>query len=620
MTVTDIAVNEQQWTISNPTPQPQPGPSPESDPDAKSSLDSPAQQSRIIQCGDKTISSQTAIRSLYLQPGMSILVTRVEQIKPPPDTSQSDAAAHSMFPMPATQQDLSTTCSRVFLGQHACRQPGVVVQDDCIACLACTNLCLQQVFRELGQPAKLETTQSFTCCCHELSLSRGGIGCLFHARYSAHSSENTVVSSAFERIANGVQQQQSSREKQIMLRRIQSQLQLVQQYEDLALQEQARQVIPQDDLSARAAAAVESQQKEAEESDTPIKVRSLRDQLAFEVVLWFQRFFSWVNQPPCDTCKKATKAVGGAAPIAEEKRYLASTVEVYQCADGHITRFPRYNHAGKLLETKRGRCGEWANCATLCLRSLGFDVRLIIDWTDHVWTEVFSEHENRWIHCEAPAFDTPLKYENGWKKKLTYVLGFNFKEVVDVTRRYTRQWQQVLERRTLVPEGWLSDTLANCRTTLAQRLSSEAVATLQAHQVAEAKELAALTDPQTTESTTSAIQPEELKGRDTGSMEWRLSRGEVHLTESQSNARIVFKSYLKQLTSGCNNTPCASKYCASCSSYQQNLCELFGKLSETDFPLSDKRAAAIAMHLCKKFGPLHVCASHHTAVASPVDT
>ena len=46
-------------------------------------------------------------------------------------------------------------------------------------------------------------------------------------------------------------------------------------------------------------------------------------------------------------------------------------------------------------------------------------------------------------------------YENGWKKKLTYVLAFNASApgggrdgaVVDVTRRYTRRWADVLARR-----------------------------------------------------------------------------------------------------------------------------------------------------------------------------
>lgn len=109
------------------------------------------------------------------------------------------------------------------------------------------------------------------------------------------------------------------------------------------------------------------------------------------------------------------------------------------------------------METRTGRCGEWANAFTAMCRALGHEARYVLDWTDHVWTECYIHETQKWTHLDSceNAFDTPLIYEGGWGKKLNYVLGFSKDEVVDVTNRYVLNKMMNRMRRTLVPESWL---------------------------------------------------------------------------------------------------------------------------------------------------------------------
>lgn len=168
------------------------------------------------------------------------------------------------------------------------------------------------------------------------------------------------------------------------------------------------------DIDAMSHAAEEAADLSGELGEEPPLAQ--QDALALELLSWFkQDFFKWVDKPACDYCRcPDTRYVATQASAAEDEQHGASRTEVFGCpACGCHTRFPRYNDPVKLLETRRGRCGEWANCFALVCRAVGFNVRLVLDLTDHVWVEYHSAARQRWVHldpCEAVA-DTPLLYE-----------------------------------------------------------------------------------------------------------------------------------------------------------------------------------------------------------------
>ncbi|XP_048084866.1 LOW QUALITY PROTEIN: peptide-N(4)-(N-acetyl-beta-glucosaminyl)asparagine amidase [Alosa alosa] len=311
-------------------------------------------------------------------------------------------------------------------------------------------------------------------------------------------------------------QQPPAASSMAFFRTLQSNFQHVLVYENAALQQKALRCIPHTQLRSRA----QHRLQQAQLADTDCSLRE-EDLLVMELLQWFKgEFFSWVDSLACSRCGGKTQSAGSLPPSDDDLRWDASRVENHFCkACQFSTRFPRYNNPEKLLETRRGRCGEWANCFTLCCRALGLEARYVWDSTDHVWTELYSESQERWLHCDPceNACDKPLLYEVGWGKKLSYILAFSKDQVVDVTWRYSCKHAEVRSRRTQVHEAWLLHTVNALNATRQQPLSSERRQVLLERLLVELVEFISPKTPRAGD----------LGGRVSGSLAWRAARGET---------------------------------------------------------------------------------------------
>ncbi|KAM8883870.1 peptide-N(4)-(N-acetyl-beta-glucosaminyl)asparagine amidase isoform 1-T1 [Synchiropus picturatus] len=301
-----------------------------------------------------------------------------------------------------------------------------------------------------------------------------------------------------------------------LLATLQSNFQHVLLYESPELQLKTRQHIPHEMLTA----AAQQELTKAKTADQDCRL-GIEDFLVLQLLQWFkQDFFSWVDCLPCSGCGGRTQNAGSLSPSTDDVRWGGKRVENHFCATCDLsTRFPRYNHPEKLLETRRGRCGEWANCFTLCCRALGLDARYVWDSTDHVWTEVYSEAQQRWLHCDSceNVCDKPLLYEVGWGKKLAYVMAFSKEQVVDVTWRYSRKHAEVLSRRTSVREAWLVHAINGLNSNRQRYLGAERKKQLSERLIVELVEFLSPKE----------VKAGELGGRSSGSLAWRIARGET---------------------------------------------------------------------------------------------
>ena len=156
--------------------------------------------------------------------------------------------------------------------------------------------------------------------------------------------------------------------------------------------------------------------------------------------------------------------------------------------------------------------------------------------TDHVWIECFVEES--WImadSCEG-IIDKAAMYEDGWGKELSYQIGVTIDSVMDVSPKYTRQWNnaeyQARRRQICSSEATGDSIIAQRRKILQQGIPNIRLDDLdrkilleQAH-LEKLKTLCAWTDEE-----------KHGRGRISGSLQWKISRQEAGTRKSNDEEK-----------------------------------------------------------------------------------
>lgn len=102
---------------------------------------------------------------------------------------------------------------------------------------------------------------------------------------------------------------------------------------------------------------------------------------------------------------------------------------------GEIT---RHNEPFEILKYGLGKCREFSVVYTAVCLASGYRARLILDVSDHAWTEVWDSTRKIWVHVDPSErrVNDPLMYERDWKKNLQGIYAFEGGQIVDVTCNY----------------------------------------------------------------------------------------------------------------------------------------------------------------------------------------
>ncbi len=180
------------------------------------------------------------------------------------------------------------------------------------------------------------------------------------------------------------------------------------------------------------------------------------------LLTWYKNFMQWTpNQIICRKCtgnnNNSRDSVIMQTKVDPGNSWRVGKIEVHRCNQcGETKIFPRYNDVLKIAESRTGRCGEWSILFGAILNSLSMESRIVHDYLDHCWNEVYLG--DRWYHVDSSlqypdSIDHPYYYERNWKKQYTYVLAFSPNTIDDVTKTYTERWNDVLLRRQALIQG-----------------------------------------------------------------------------------------------------------------------------------------------------------------------
>jgi Transglutaminase-like superfamily len=171
------------------------------------------------------------------------------------------------------------------------------------------------------------------------------------------------------------------------------------------------------------------------------------------ILEWFKNdFMKWI--PKNLFCKRCNRGM--------DLQFIEGDSWKLRNTESHICRkcrsnllFPRYGDILKIAESRIGRCSEWSFLFCAILNSLSIKTRIVHDFLDHCWNEALLDGE--WLHIDSTleypiSFDHPHYYEQNWGKRYGYILAFSA-DGLDVTTRYTEQWDMVKKRRKGTRDG-----------------------------------------------------------------------------------------------------------------------------------------------------------------------